>query len=84
MNARGRYGVRVLDHLTVETGGRVFDSQAVPLQTAFIEIAEELHSLYQLAYQSTNRVRNGRYRKVVIEGIRPGVVVRSRAGYYAR
>ena len=45
MNARDRYGVRVLDHLTGQTGGKSFDAHAIPVKQAFAEISEDLRSL---------------------------------------
>ncbi|QHN05255.1 VWA domain-containing protein [Granulicella sp. WH15] len=84
MNARDRYGVRALEHLTGQTGGKQYDAHQMKVSQAFTEIAGELRSLYGVAYQSTNRVRDGSYRKVVIQSTRPGLIVRARAGYYAR
>jgi Ca-activated chloride channel homolog len=84
MDARDRYGVRALDHLTTQTGGKAFDFHATNLKQAFAEISGELRSLYNVAYQSTNPVRDGTFRKVVIQATRPGLSVRSRTGYYAK
>jgi Ca-activated chloride channel family protein len=84
MNARDRYGVRELDHLTGQTGGRTYDAHAMKVREAFAEIAGDLRSLYGVAYQSTNRERDGRYRSVVIRPRDPELVMRARAGYYAR
>ena len=84
MDARDRYGVRVLDHLSGQTGGKTFDYHATNLKEAFAEIAGDLRSLYQVAYQSTNPTRDGSYRKVVIQTTKPGLTVRARTGYYAR
>lgn len=84
MNARDRYGVRVLDHLTAQTGGRSFDYHTTNLKQAFAEISGELRSLYEVAYQSTNHLRDGTYRKVIIQATRPDLSVRARTGYYAR
>jgi len=84
MDARDRYGVRVLDHLSGQTGGKTFDYHATNLKEAFAEIAGDLRSLYQIAYQSTNPTRDGSYRKVVIQTTKPGLTVRARTGYYAR
>jgi Ca-activated chloride channel family protein len=84
MDARDRYGVRALDHLTTQTGGETFDFHATNLKQDFTEIAGDLRSLYELAYQSTNPTRDGTYRKVVIQTTRPGLTVRARTGYYAR
>jgi Ca-activated chloride channel family protein len=84
MDARDRYGVRALDHLTTQTGGKTFDFHETKLKRDFNEIAGDLRSLYDLAYQSTNPTRDGTYRKVVIQATRPGLTVRARAGYYAK
>ena len=84
MDARDRYGMRALDHLTTQTGGKTFDFHATNLTQDFAEIAGDLRSLYELAYQSTNPTRDGAYRKVVIQTTRPGLAVRARTGYYAR
>ena len=84
MNARDRYGVRELDHLTTQTGGRSYDAHSMKVSQAFEEIAGELRSLYGVAYQSTNKTRDGLFRKVVIESNRPGIVLRARSGYYAK
>jgi Ca-activated chloride channel family protein len=84
MDARDRYGVRALDHLTTQTGGRTFDFNSTKLKQDFAEIAGDLRSLYDLAYQSTNATRDGTYRKVVIKTTRPELTVRARTGYYAK
>jgi len=84
MDARDRYGVHALDHLTTQTGGKTFDFHATKLKQDFAEIAGDLRSLYDLAYQSTNPTRDGTYRKVVIQATRRGLTVRARTGYYAR
>ncbi len=84
MDARDRYGMRALDHLTTQTGGKTFDFHATKLKQDFAEIAGDLRSLYDLAYQSTNPTRDGTYRKVVIKTTRPELTVRARTGYYAK
>jgi Ca-activated chloride channel family protein len=84
MDARDRYGVRALDHLTTQTGGRTFDFHATNLKQDFTEITGDLRSLYELAYQSTNPTRDGTYRKVLIKTNHAGLSVRARTGYYAR
>ena len=84
LKARDRYGVRALDHLTAQTGGKTYDVHHVKIEQAFAEIAGEVRSLYEVAYQSTNRERDGSFRKVEIKPVNPDIVVRSRAGYDAR
>ena len=84
LSARDRYGVRALNHLTAQTGGKAFDVHRVKVEQAFAEIAGEVRSLYEVAYQSTNRERDGSFRKVQIQPVRADLVVRSRTGYYAK
>lgn len=84
MDARDRYGMRELDHLTSQTGGKTYDSHTMKVSEAFAEIAGELRSLYAVAYHSTNPEHDEAFRKVVIKCNRPGIVVRARAGYYAK
>ncbi|MGH9595837.1 MAG: VWA domain-containing protein [Edaphobacter sp.] len=84
MDARDRYGMRALDHLSSQTGGKTFDFHETRLKQDFNEIAGDLRSLYDLAYQSTNPTSDGTYRKVVIKTTRPGLTVRARTGYLAR
>ena len=84
MDARDRYGIRELDHLTAQSGGKAYDAHAMKVSQAFAEIAGELRSLYGVGYQSTNKDRDSEFRKVVIRRKRPGLVIRARAGYYDR
>jgi Ca-activated chloride channel homolog len=84
MSASDRFGIRELDHLTGQTGGKTYDSHAMKVSEAFAEIAGELRSLYAVAYHSTNPDHDGQFRKVVIKPNRAGIVVRARAGYYAK
>jgi VWFA-related protein len=84
MNARDRYGMREMDHLTSQTGGKSYDSHTMKVSQAFAEISGELRSLYAVAYHSTNQTQDGTFRKVVIQSKRSGIVLRARAGYYAQ
>ncbi len=80
--ARDRYGERLLGHLTGGTGAAQFDVRSTPATDAFASIAADLRSLYEVGYYSTNTLRDGRFRKVVITA-REGTV-RARSGYVAR
>jgi len=84
MNARNKYGMRVLGHLASQTGGSDFDGLHTDLPEAFQQISDELRSLYSIAYQSTNKMQDGTFRKVVIQPKKSDLKVRSKAGYYAR
>lgn len=71
------------------TGGRAFFPKKEPeLKVAFSEIERELRSQYLIAYSSTNKKRDGGYRKLTIELSNPefqkqDLKLRYRPGYFA-
>jgi VWFA-related protein len=67
--------------LAEETGGRVL--QTNDLVAGLAQVAEESRVTYLLGYEPTNTKRDGRYRKLKVEVLRPGLEVRARAGYFA-
>jgi Ca-activated chloride channel family protein len=74
----------VLRQLSQETGGRVFYPTSVAeLPKIYDEIAQELASQYSLGYTSRNQLRNGAWRRVTVRVSRPGLLARTRQGYYA-
>jgi len=81
-------GARLLSQLAEQTGGRAFTaSDANDLPSVAARIAIELRNQYVLAYRSTNRNNDGKYRKVEVKitappGI-PNLKVHWRLGYYA-
>jgi Ca-activated chloride channel family protein len=73
-----------LTALARETGGRAFFPATLSdLEGVYEEIAEELRTLYGLAYVSSNPQRDGHWRKITVRTRRPNLLVRHRAGYYA-
>ena len=80
----------VLRDIAQRTGGRAFfPDKNFDLNAAFAEIERELRTQYLLAYSSTNKRRDGSYRKVSIEITNPDLrkeklEVRHRPGYYAK
>lgn len=73
----------VLRQLTTQTGGRVFFPTAVDeLPGIYRQISEELSSQYVLGYSSRNTKRDGRWRRIVVRITRPGVLARTKQGYY--
>ena len=84
LNARNKYGVRVMRHLAGQTGGADFDGLERDLDDVFQEISAELHSLYSIGYLSTNPQHDGTFRKLTIRCKRANTVVRAKSGYYAR
>jgi Ca-activated chloride channel family protein len=78
-------GPRVLDELAEMSGGRHYrigDIDDLPEMAA--RLGEELRTRYVLAYSPANGVRDGKYRKVKVDVLRPGPLnVQYRRGYYA-
>ncbi|MFN7994921.1 MAG: VWA domain-containing protein [Bryobacteraceae bacterium] len=84
LTARNKYGIRVMQRIARETGGADFDGREGDVRTHFAQIGEELRSSYELAYVSTNPVRDGSFRNVAIRCRRDGFTIRSKTGYFAR
>jgi Ca-activated chloride channel homolog len=84
LNARNKYGIRVMERLAKETGGLDYDGQKTDLKTAFRHIGEELRATYELAYRTPNPARDGEFRKIRIVAKQPGLAVRAKTGYFAR
>jgi Ca-activated chloride channel family protein len=73
----------VLRQLAQETGGRSFFPTSVhDLPKIYDAISQELSTLYSVAYTSKNPQRNGAWRRVVVRVTRPGLITRTRQGYY--
>jgi Ca-activated chloride channel family protein len=77
---RARY---FLTALASETGGEAFFPRELgELDGVYDRIARELSMQYSLGYVSSNAIRDGKWRRVVVHSAR-GAFVRHRAGYYA-
>ena len=73
-----------LQQLADRSGGAAyFPALAASLAADFNKILDELRRRYVVGYQSTNRIRDGHWRRVEIRPSQDGVLVRSRGGYYA-
>jgi Ca-activated chloride channel family protein len=74
----------VLRQLSQETGGRAFfPSDVRDLPKIYQTISDELSNQYSLAYSSSNPVRNGAWRRIVVRVMRENVTARTKQGYYA-
>lgn len=72
-----------LRSLAQTTGGRVFIVDAAgQLPAIYNQIADELATQYTIGYTSRNTTRDGRWRQITIKVDAPGVVARTRAGYF--
>ena len=79
-----------LRELAERTGGRAFfPDKKFDVNSAFAEIERELRTQYLIAYSSTNKKRDGAYRKITIELTNPDlrrqkIELRHRPGYFAK
>ena len=77
-----------LKDVAERTGGRAFfPKKQEDLKAAFAEIEQELRSQYLVAYSSTNKKRDGSFRKMSIEITNPELSqlkLRYRPGYFAK
>ncbi len=77
-------GDNALKQLAESTGGRVYFPYSVSkLGKAFQDINKELRNQYSLAYASTNKAHDGKFRKIRVKLKRDGAVIYYRKGYYA-
>jgi VWFA-related protein len=73
-----------LQQLTSRSGGTAyFSTDATTLTANYHKILDELRRRFIVGYESTNRARDGQWRRVDIRTQQPTVTVRSRGGYYA-
>ena len=73
-----------MKEFATQTGGRyIHTPQGDKLEEAFTGIVDELRNQYTLTYYSTNKKRDGRWRKLNIAVSRPGLTTRARKGYWA-
>ena len=73
-----------LQELADRSGGSAFFPQdAASLAEDYRKILDELRRRYVVAYESTNRARDGHWRTAEIRVRQDGASVKSRGGYYA-
>ena len=74
----------VLRQFSQQTGGRAFFPSAIAdLASVYDQISEELSSQYTLGYTSKNAKRDGAWRRVVVQVMKPNLAPRTKRGYYA-
>ncbi len=78
-----------LKQVAENTGGRAFfPDKGTDLNAVFAQLEQELRSQYLLAYSSSNKTRDGAFRKTKIEIVntqlyKDGLKLRYRPGYFA-
>lgn len=83
LKARDKYGMRVMQRISHDTGAADFDASKGDLDQTFRSIGEELRSLYEVGYHASNMVHDDTFHKVAVRSKRPGLVARAKAGYFA-
>ncbi len=74
-----------LEQLAELTGGEIFSAQREEeLETAYKLVANELHTLYSLAYSPDKLKHDGQFRKINVKLTRDGAVAKTRRGYFDR
>ena len=75
----------LLTVLSRDTGGQVFFPASISeLDSVYDRIAEELRTQYSLGYVSSNKRRDGKWRRIVVRlPSRDDIQVRHKIGYYA-
>ena len=75
---------KILKKLAVATGGNPYSPAKIDdLALSFYKISEELRNQYSVAYRSTNKTRNGAFRKIKIDVKGKKLKLQYRKGYYA-
>lgn len=74
-----------MEALARASGGRLFPARSLEdLEPVYPLVAQELRSVYTLAYYPSNQTFDGRWRRVEVKLRRPHLRVRARGGYFAR
>jgi len=77
-------GKKVLERISKETGGRMFEvSKKQPIDKIYQSIAEELRNQYNLGYTPDKPDSDGSYHKIALKTKHKDLVVQARTGYYA-
>ena len=74
----------ILRQLAQETGGRAFfPAKVEDLNGVYAQIADELASQYTIGYTSRNARRDGAWRRIIVQVLKPNLTPRTKRGYYA-
>jgi len=75
---------RGLERLTRETGGLIFPNPGRKTSEVFSQIESDLRNMYVLGFSPRDDARDGKFHKLDVKIVGKDLVVRSRAGYWAR
>jgi VWFA-related protein len=72
----------VMGTLSSDTGGKAFfDSN--DFAPAFAQVQKDTSAYYAIGFHSSDPARDGKYRKLTVKILRPGIKLEYRPGYYA-
>jgi VWFA-related protein len=82
-NMQGNFASQeLMSTLSTDTGGTAFfDSN--DFAPAFAKVQSDTSAYYAIGFHSTNQARDGKYRKLTIKIVKPGIKLEYRPGYYA-
>ena len=82
-NRRPPDGKKILEQLSVETGGRLFEvTKKQALEEIFQQIQDELRHQYSLGYTPAAEAARTGFRKISLLTKKKGLTVQCRTGYY--
>ncbi|MBX3294567.1 MAG: VWA domain-containing protein [Acidobacteria bacterium] len=74
-----------LKYIADRTGGMLNTIQRLEeMGRLYAEVAADLRTLYTIEYAPTNLARDGKWREIRVEVNEPGLISRTRQGYFAR
>lgn len=77
-------GKKILEQISKETGGRLFEvSKKQPIEKIYEAIEEDLRNQYNLGYTPDPADAEGSYHKISLKAKQKDLVVQAREGYYA-
>jgi Ca-activated chloride channel family protein len=75
---------RLLQRFSAETGGVMFTvHDPDELKEAILSVQQDLRFQYLIGYSPTRQRWDGDFRRIKLETVRDGLLVRTRTGYYA-
>lgn len=83
LKARDKYGIRVMQRISHDTGAVDFDASKGDLDDAFRSIGAELRSLYEVGYHASNMIHDDSFHKVKVQIKGEGLTARAKSGYFA-
>ncbi|MFY9689669.1 MAG: hypothetical protein WAJ86_07020, partial [Candidatus Acidiferrales bacterium] len=76
-------GKKVLDRISTQTGGRLFEvSKKMPVDQIYAAIEEELRNQYSLGYSPSPADTGAGYHKIHLTTTNKELTVQARDGYY--